>query len=233
MKLNVFLFGISAIVLIGFNTSLKAQNTRFSSGFFPEASLSYKLNEFYSFTHKIESQHGLFDNQSQLNEELTYSHVQTDLQTFLGRKINPFIKVALGYQYRIENGENTHRPIQQVSILQRESQYRIGHRIRTDQTFFNEAEMLWRLRYRIKGQIPLQGLELDPGEKYLIFSNELIYMYQDGEDDLENRFVMSLGFYIDDKNKLEVGFDYRTDDYLVEDRFRHRLWLKIGYYKTL
>lgn len=226
---------VTLLCVTGFliaNSHLQSQN-RFATGFFPEVSLSYKLNSNYSMTHKIESQHGLFDNQSELNNELDYKHVLTDLQTFLERRINPYIKVALGYQYRIEDGENTHRPIQQISILQRASKYRIGHRIRTDQTFFKEAEILWRLRYSIKGQVPLQGLELDPGEQYLIVSNELIYMNQNGEDDLENRFVASLGFYFNDKNKLEVGLDYRTDDYLVEDRFRHRLWFKFGYYKSL
>lgn len=232
MKLFSNVALLYAIILTLANSHLQSQN-RFSTGFFPEVSLSYKLNKNYSIAHKIKSRHGVFDNQSELNNELDYNHVLTDLQTFLERRINPYIKVALGYQYRIEDGENTHRPIQQISILQRASKYRIGHRIRTDQTFFKEAEILWRLRYSIKGQVPLQGLELDPGEQYLIVSNELIYMYQNGEDDLENRFAASLGFYFDDKNKLEVGLDYRTDDYLVEDRFRHRLWFKFGYYKSL
>lgn len=230
---NSILIVYSIFIFSLINVSVYAQNTRFSAGFFPEASLSYKLNTLYSITHKVESQHGIFDKQSQLNEELEYNHVLTDLQTFLDRKISPNVKISLGYQYRILKGENTHRPIQQISILQRESKYRIGHRIRTDQTFFKEAKILWRFRYQIKGQIPLQGLELDPGEQYFILSNELIYMNQSGEDDLENRFTASLGFYFNDKNKLEVGFDYRTDDYLVQDRFRHRLWLKFGYYKSL
>ncbi|GGE19422.1 DUF2490 domain-containing protein [Psychroflexus salis] len=216
-----------------YNTTGNAQNTRQSIGFFPEASLSYKLNNGYSITHKIESQHGVFDKTSQLNEELAYKHVLTDLQSFIGKKISPFVKIDLGYQYRLEKGENTHRTIQQVSILQRESRFRLGHRIRIDQTFFKEAKTLWRARYRAKIQIPLQGFELDAGEKYISLSNELIYMYQDREDDLENRLAASLGFYINDKNKLEIGFDYRTDDYLVEDRFRHRLWFKIGYYKSI
>lgn len=221
------------IYFLFFKPSLVAQNNRFSTGFFPEASLSYKLNKVYSVTHKVESQHGIFDKQSKLNESLEYNHVLTDLQTFIGRRISPSIKVDLGYQYRIEKGENTHRPIQQISILQRASRFRIGHRIRTDQTFVKEAEILWRARYQIKGQIPLQGVKLDPGEQYLIFSNELIYMYQSGEDDLENRLTAALGFYFNDKNKFEIGIDYRTDDYLVKDRFRNRLWLKMGYYKSL
>jgi len=211
---------------------VRAQDNRFIFGFFPEASLKYNISENYSITHKIESQHGLFDS-NRLNEELDYEHNLTDIQTFLGRKISPFVKVDIGYQYRLQEGENTHRSIQQVSILQRALSYRIGHRIRTDQTFFENASILYRIRYRLKGQIPLQGRELDPGENYLAISNELIYMIQSSEDDLENRLTAAYGFYIDDKNKVEVGLDYRTDDYLVEDRFRHRLWFKFGYYKSL
>ena len=229
-----FIFKICFAILILLKSfSLQAQNTRFSTGFFPEASLSYKVGKSFSLTHKVESQHGLFDKQSQLNEALDYNHLLTDLQTFVNKKISPFIKISIGYQYRINEGENTHRPIQQISILQRESRFRLGHRIRTDQTLFEEAKTLWRIRYRAKIQIPLQGFELDAGEKYINLSNEVIYMYQDGEDDLENRLAASLGFYFNDKNKLEIGFDYRTDDYLVDNRFRHRLWLKVGFYKSI
>jgi hypothetical protein len=224
-------FYISIIGLL-FIYSSYAQENRTTFGLFPEASLSYKLLKNYSITHKFESQHGFYDTEN-LNEELEYENTLTDLQTFIGRRITPFIKVDIGYQYRIEEGENTHRTIQQVSILQRESHFRIGHRVRIDQTFFNNASLLFRARYRIKGQIPLQGESLDNGENYITVSNELVYMIQSGEDDLENRLTSALGFYIDDKNKFEIGLDYRTDDYLVKNRFRHRIWLKFGYYKTL
>lgn len=210
----------------------KAQEHRTILGFFPEASLSYKISDQYSITHKVESQHGLFDTQN-LNKEFRYAHSLTDLQSFIGRRLSPFVKVDLGYQYRLQEGENTHRPIQQVSILQRGTSFRIGHRIRIDETFFKNAPLLFRARYRLKGQIPLQGQSLDAGENYLAISNELIYMIQSSEDDLENRLAAAYGFYFDDKNKLEIGLDYRTDDYLVDDQFRHRIWFKFGYYKTL
>ncbi|WP_199856315.1 DUF2490 domain-containing protein [Lunatibacter salilacus] len=204
----------------------------FTSGLFPEAQLTYDISDVYYVTHKVESQHGMFDAQ-RLNRELKYSHTLTDLQSFIGRRLNPFVKVDMGYQYRLEEGENTHRSIQQVAILQRSNFFRIGHRIRTDQTFFDEESALLRLRYRYSVQIPLQGINLDPGEKYLSLSNEAIYMYQDAEDDIENRLVASLGFFIDDNTKYEVGLDYRTDDYLVPQRFRSRLWLKFGVYWSL
>lgn len=231
MKKYRFSFVLLLVFLIS-ETTLAQRGHLFSSGLFPEAQLSYNINKNYYVTHKVESQHGMFDAQ-RLNRELEYSHTQTDLQTFIGKKINPFVKVDLGYQYRIEKGENTHRSIQQVAILQRTNFFRVGHRIRTDQTYFNEESILLRIRYRYAVQVPLQGRDLDPGEKYVTLSNEVIYMSQDSEDDIENRLVASLGFYVDDNTKYEIGLDYRTDDYLVEDRFRSRLWLKFGVYLSL
>ncbi|WP_209329860.1 DUF2490 domain-containing protein [Lunatimonas salinarum] len=231
--MNKFWIFLGAFLICAAFQSAQAQQRHlFTSGLFPEAQLSYNLSDTYYVTHKIESQHGMFDAQ-RLNRELAYSHTLTDLQTFVGRRITPFVKVDLGYQYRLEEGENTHRPIQQVAILQRSNFFRIGHRIRTDQTFFSEEPVLLRIRYRYAVQIPLQGRQLDPGEKYLTLSNEVIYMTQEGEDDIENRSVASLGFYVDDNTKYEVGLDYRTDDYLVPDRFRSRLWLKFGVYWSL
>ena len=231
MKKIFFILPIFLIYLASENAFAQSRHL-FTSGLFPEAQLSYNIaNDFY-ITHKIESQHGMFDAQ-RLNKELDYSHTLTDLQSFIGKRLNPFVKVDMGYQYRIENGENTHRTIQQVAILQRSNFFRMGHRIRTDQTFFNEESILLRLRYRYTVQVPLQGTDLDPGEKYLTVSNEVIYMYQDSEDDIENRLVASLGFYVDDNTKYEVGLDYRTDDYLVPERFRSRLWLKFGVYWSL
>ena len=93
--------------------------------------------------------------------------------------------------------------------------------------------MLFRLRYRYSVQIPLQVTQLNPEERYLTLSNEVIYMTQDVEDDIENRLVASLGLFVDDNTKYEVGLDYRTDDYLIPDRFRSRLWLKFGVYWSL
>lgn len=231
MKKYSFSFVLFFVFLVS-EIAFAQKSHLFTSGLFPEAQLSYNINKDFYVTHKIESQHGMFDAQ-RLNQELAYSHTLTDLQTFVGKKINPFVKIDLGYQYRIENGENTHRSIQQVAFLQRSNFFRIGHRIRTDQTYFDEESLLLRVRYRYALQMPLQGRSLDPGEKYMTLSNEVIYMNQDSEDDLENRLVASLGFFVDDKTKYEVGLDYRTDDYLVEDRFRSRLWLKFGVYLSL
>lgn len=59
-------------------------------------------------------------------------------------------------------------------------------------------------------------------------SIETLYMIQSQADDFENRVNLALGFYLNAVNQLEIGFDWRTDDYLVSG-FRNRLWLKASY----
>lgn len=219
------------LVIAALSITANSQNNRFSSGILPEIALNYKISENYSIAHKVETRHFIFDN-SNGNEELNYEYRLTDFQNFIGRRLSPFIKADIGYQFRLEEGRNAHRTIQHISILQRNYAFRIGHRIRTDQTFFKTNSPLFRVRYRTKAQIPLQGQDLDAKESYLTAATEFLYILQSSEDDLEIRLTSSYGFYFDDKNKLEFGLDYRTDNYL-EERFKSQLWLRVGYYKTL
>tara|TARA_Y100001980_G_C14556872_1_gene351927 strand:- start:2780 stop:3457 length:678 start_codon:yes stop_codon:yes gene_type:complete len=219
----IFLF----LTLFGFVCS-RAQEV-FYGGFFPEFSLTKKISSKMHGTFKVESQHGLYDHQEV--ESWEYFHDRTDLQFFVGRSLTPLIKVDVGYQYRVDpSGGNNHRLIQQIAFIQRLASGKIGHRIRTDQTFSeDEEDVLYRIRYRLAYQKPLQGAELDPGEFYLSLSNELIYAYEAGDQEFENRLVGSLGYVFSDTIKMESGMDYRTDRFIAPG-FRQRLWWKTGAY---
>lgn len=219
------------IFLLTISGGLSAQHT-FYGGFFPEMAANHSLGDF-KLTAKIESRHGVVNNEASKGETWTYFHDQTDLQGFLGYKINPFTTIAGGYQYRIDSeDENTHRAIEQLTIIQQIMDYRVGHRVRADQTFFRSDKMQWRLRYRLAVEVPLQGFSLDPAEFYLVLSGEPIFSLQGRKTELENRLVVSLGHYFSDRCKLETGLDYRTDRYLGEG-FRNRLWWKTGCYLNL
>lgn len=225
MKLGGLLF------LLLLSLTGQAQNRAFYAGLFPEAAVTGSVNQNWQLTFKVESQHGSFDNRQREGQRWDYFHNQTDLQGFVARKLNPFWKVSGGYQYRLEGGggTNTHRTIQQVALVQRLRRVRLGHRVRTDQTYYPGDATEWRGRYRLSAEIPLVGEELDPGELYWLLSNELIYSHQGGDNEVENRLVSSLGRYFSPKVKLEAGLDYRTDRYVAEG-FRQRLWLKVGAY---
>lgn len=200
-------------------------------GFFPEIAASIQLNQRWQFTGKVESQHGLYRFQKNTLSKTDYFHDRTDLQAFFDFKLTPFSGIALGYQYRLEGGEalNSHRSIQQISFVQRKMTYRLGHRIRTDQTYEEEAAFEFRLRYRLSAEFPLQGRELEPGEWYLLLSEEIIASLDDSPMRLENRFVTSIGILIADGSKIESGIDYRLDRFL-ESAGRSRWWWKTGWF---
>ena len=221
-------------VLMGFSLGALAQGNVVYTGFFPEAALTGSVSDRVQLTFKVESQHRGYDNRAPAGERWEYFHYRTDIQGFVALSLNPFWKVSGGYQYRLAggNGPNTHRSIQQIAYVQRLRCSRLGHRLRIDQTYHPNEAVELRARYRLSLEIPLSGQSLDPSEFYLLLSDELIYAYQGGDSELENRLVGSLGHYFSKRAKLEAGLDYRTDRYIAEG-FRTRLWLKVGGYFSL
>ena len=103
-----------------------------------------------------------------------------------------------------------------------------SHRLRLDQTFSTGNEdNEYRVRYRFAAEIPLSGQTLDPGEFYLLTSNEVIAGTKGGKGEIENRLVGSIGHYFGKKAKLEAGLDWRIDK-IIADGLRNRLWFKVG-----
>jgi len=218
-----------SILIFSFNFVSFSQD-RMIAGFFPETGLNFKINDRMGYLLKIESQHELLDNTSTFYPAMRYSHVLTEVQSFFSYKLTYTIKGAVGYQYRFaSNRTNSHRSIQQIAWVNNFRKFRLGSRIRTDQTFSSTESPEFRMRYRAATDIPLQGERLDNGEKYLIVSNEFIGSLQSNAFNLENRFVAGIGHYFDSSKKLELSLDYRTDPYFPSVD-RHRIWLKISYY---
>ncbi|MDN3690757.1 DUF2490 domain-containing protein [Cyclobacterium jeungdonense] len=210
-----------------------AQNRLTNLGFFPELQVRVHAGDNLKLTGKIESQHGMATMPEGSEASWGYRHVQTDFQAFAGTSLNPYVSLTGGYQYRLDgDNEDSHRAIQQISFLQRKDSYRIGHRIRADETFAVNEAIEYRLRYRLSFEIPLEGQSLDPGEVYLVVSDEPIFSYQDGETGFENRFAAALGHLSLQKQKFQAGIDYRTDRFFNAD-LRQRIWFKFGWYLTL
>lgn len=220
------------LITCSFMVGLVSLSQRTYSGFFPEIGINKKLGESWKLTAKIESQHIVVSDDTESNWEWAYSHDRTDLQFFVARNLTTRSKTAIGYQYRVSgDGESSHRTIQQISWLSLFRNYRFGHRVRTDQTFFSEGTS-WRIRYRISSDIPVNGQQLDPGENYIIASNELIAEYLVKDFALENRLVGGIGWYFENKNKFETSIDYRLDP-IVHSPQRNRIWLKFSFYLNL
>lgn len=220
--------GILVLIIYFIVANATAQeNQTFFTGIFPEISLTKKISDVNKLNFKIENQRVLFDNRDKENPQFT--HYRTDLMMFFDHSIRPGVSMALGIFHRFQENENSNRIIQQFAVLQRMRNLRINHRIRTDQTFTRNDDLELRMRYRISGEIPLQGKIVDPKEFYLVISEELIFSYKGGDFEIENRVALALGKLYNSREKLEWGVDYRTDGF-IQDGFRTRLWGKISYF---
>jgi hypothetical protein len=205
------------------------QNIGSEVGISPELNISYRLNDKWKINSKIESFHNIYlpaeDNESSPG----HYYEGTDIQFFLSYRINPFFGAAIGYQHSIEPGEkNSNRSIQQISAVHGKNKLKFGHRIRSDQTFYDEDPPKIRFRYRLSMEIPLQGTSLDPGEFYLLASEEILYGIQNKTSDFENRVVLSIGHFFLNKNKLQLGVDYRAD--ISTDLVNQNFWFKLGWF---
>ena len=221
------LLTIVSLFLLG--KSAAAQDKVFYGGLFPEMAVSHSITKKTQVTFKVESQHIQFDDRNPEDSRWKYAHYRTDLQGFVARKFNPFLKVSIGYQYRVEgDGPDHHRAIQQIAFVQNSQRIRFAHRIRTDQTFSTGNEdQEYRIRYRFSTDIPLSGQTLDPNEFYFLTSNEIIFGVKGNSGEIENRLVGSLGYFFGQKAKLEAGLDWRIDKIIAEG-LRNRLWFKVG-----
>lgn len=217
------------VILFLIFTFSRSFSQDFNSGLLPDLTFSYGINENYTYVQKFESRFTSYDNK---NKDYTLEFERFDFQNFLERKTGLFSKIAIGYQYRIRNGiKNEHRSIQQFSWVSKIASLRIGQRLRSDQTFSSIEKPEFRMRYRAKFILPLQGRQLDIGEYYLKFSGELLWVNQNQNSDFENRFISKIGLYIDESNKIEWGFDWRIKS-IFNHNSNHELWMGLSWYKS-
>ena len=223
MQRLFFVLGFFFLISIG-----QAQEKEFFTGIFPEISLSKKLSDKHRLNFKTEHQSILYERNS-LKSNPQITHYRTDIMGFFDRSIKPGFNLALGVFHRFQDQGGANRIIQQANFLTRGRGVRVNHRFRTDQTFTKNMPFTFRFRYRLTLEIPLEGMELDPGESYLLMQGESILGLNSIESDIENRLAFSFGRYWSKKEKFEMGIDYRTDGYLTNG-FRTRLWPKVSYY---
>ena len=167
---------------------------------------------------------------STLENETFYS--LTDITTIVSRTVGVSNSIGLGYLARIEDEDIAHRFIQQYVVIDYQDTYRIAHRIRTDQTFRQDRMPTFRIRYRISSDIALRGQTVDPDEFYFKISNEYLGVFRNQTNDLEIRLTPTLGYNLKNKNKIELGLDYRIDSFINSDP-DHRYWIQVGYYLSL
>lgn len=213
------------LVLILLSKMINAQSN-YQLGILPVININKKLNNDLKLNFKTGSRQLIYKEKS-----FDLAHELIDFSTILAKKVGLNSSLAGGYLLRIRDNKITHRLIQQFAITQKRTILRIAHRLSSDQTF-SEERTTYRIRYRLSGQIPLNGQSVNSREFYLKINNEYLNAWKNRHYDLEIRLALSLGYEFNDNNKIELGFENRSDTF-IEDQLRNRSWINIGWFVSI
>lgn len=179
----------------------------------PQVSLNYKVSPLYAQNFSITNRNYVYK-----NEEIKLAVRQIDLAHFSNLTIDFNKSVGLGVQYRFrENFEtdrnNELRLTEQFNTTHKIRSIRFGNRLRTEQRI-TPASTVHRFRYRFAADFPLEGLELDTGEVYLVMTTETLLSVGKGAEPMyDQRLTTQIGWSLPKGMKLQLGIQYRLEDY--------------------
>lgn len=198
----------------------------------PDFSYTWKVSNRWTANTKMSIRNTL----AEPSEKGTTAHYQVNYiqpQLFATYSLWTNLKLSAGYTYQLSQLTETHRgqehrPAEQVAFLTYLGATRIAHRIRLEQRF-RQRDYTNRIRYRFAYDTPLNGQQLDPGEKYLVASNEFLFSFDAARRLGENRAYLGIGWYFNDQRKLEAGLQYRLAG-IGTHALINTLWLTTAFY---
>lgn len=209
-----------------------AQST-YRAGYLPGFNLNQKLKNDWGLNYKIEGRAVASRGTLEAPNPYQFDYSLTDLSVLGSRKMGLNSKFAAGYLLRVSDGAPRHRLIQQYTIVKRYTGWRLAQRLASDQTFGAGEDLSIRFRYRLSTDLPLNGQTVDEHEFYFKINHEYLLEFESGAEDLEIRLIPYLGYLIDERNKIELGLDYRLNGLLLERPHQHTLWLAINWFLTI
>ncbi len=156
------------------------------------------------------------------NEDFVYNLQQLQISHFSTFKLDLKQSLALGFLYRnreaFEDSSNEIRLTQQYNLKSISRTFRLGHRFRSEQRFYNDFTA-FRFRYRFAIDVPLQGLKLDVGETYLILTNEgLLSTAKNAKPEIGYRISPSIGLQASNDLTIEFGIELRLSELNINTR---------------
>lgn len=215
-------------------TTLTVQSQSVTNvGIIPKLNIKKKFENLWSINVEIAPRVEVAKGSSLTTLENSTFYTLADITTVVSHTVGVSNSIGAGYVTRVEKDQSTsHRFIQQYVLIDYKGTHRIAHRFRSDQTFQQGGVPTFRVRYRISSDIALRGQTVDPEEFYFKISNEYLGILRDQANDIEVRLTPTLGYNLKNKNKIEVGLDYRLDSF-INSHPDHRYWIQVGYYFPL
>lgn len=193
-------------------TTLGAQENL--TGYFqPQVALNYKVTDHYKHNFSLSKRSYIFEDKSSV-----FKLRQVDVVHFSNLKIKDNQSIALGIQYRFRElfeteEQNELRFTQQYNITFKPRTLRYGHRFRSEQRIASDLT-IHRFRYRFTVDLPLQGEQLDISETYFVGNLETLCSVAEGTlPEYDQRFTANLGWLLAEKTKLQIGLEYRFEDF--------------------
>lgn len=194
----------------------------------PAVNLNQRLLPKWTLNCKWEARTGMLERDWGQPSRSDFRYLQSDFSVLGGYKSGGNQKWIGGYMMRLRGYVVIHRSIQQFAFVNQFRSFRLGHRLALDQTFVPGQAAIFRMRYRITAEVPLNGHSADPGEFYLRLNHEYLQIWQAGYD-LEVRLVPLLGYVLTSGEKFEIGLDYRINRFLAK-RATQRFWISLNWY---
>ncbi|GMN09809.1 hypothetical protein MTsPCn9_18520 [Croceitalea sp. MTPC9] len=178
----------------------------------PSIAVNYDVTSRYSNNFSIQNRNYIYD-----NETTEFSIRQIDVSHYSNLRIRDNQSVAFGILYRFrenfDGGNNELRLTQQYNLQYKPYVVRYGHRLRSEQRV-TSSKTTHRFRYRFSLDFPLQGEKLDIGEPYFVGNFEnLLSATKEQEPQYDVRLTLNFGWKLSEKTKLQVGSEYRLEDY--------------------
>ena len=204
----------------------------YRAGTLPQFNLNYKLGKDYKLNTKLESRQIFSEKEADKLASHNLRYERTDLAVILSKKISVDNTFGAGYMIRRGDGKFTHRLIQQLTNVRKMESLRMAHRFVADETFSAGEPVEFRLRYRLGLEKALNGRSIDPKEFYSKFTNEYLGIMSDGSPDLEIRGAFSIGYNATDANKVELGVEYRVNEFNESVRAQ-QFWITVAWFISL
>lgn len=222
----MFMRFLPILIICTFSSLIKSQELT-SFGVLPKLSFATKVNDQFKLVNSIATRHLSYN-----GETFNYEYVLTELVSFVSYKIQSDQKINFGYTLRRRDGVWFHRLSEHYNFISRTDQGRLGHRIALDQTFANQKDTEFRIRYRLTLEKSLSGTKVDAKEFYFKMGNEYLYALKKEKRQFEIRLVPQLGYEINRTNKIETGIDYRLKD-VFSDNTTSNIWLSLTWYTRI
>ena len=183
--------------------------------FQPQVALNYRVADDYSHNFTLGNRSFILR-----DESFDLRVRQLDLSHFSNFTIRDNQSIGLGLLWRnselFDSGRvNEFRITQQYNITHGNQKYRFGHRLRSEQRLTTEGD-IFRFRYRLAVDFPLEGEKLDVGESYTLWSIENLLSAAAEERPVYGfRLRGGIGWRLSPKSKLQFALEYRLQNFTL------------------